>query len=74
LTQFFEGEKTFPSRADFNKRKENNKLAHTFFTVEEFIDLYGDPFKHFGDETRATDKVKKKKISMLLELLNNKYW
>ena len=49
---------TYPSRADYNKRKEYNELANKFFTVEEFLDLYGDPFKHFGDETRATDRVK----------------
>jgi len=60
VTQFIEGEMAYPSRADYNKRKEYNDLANKFFTAEEFLDLYEDPFKHFGDETRATDPVNKK--------------
>lgn len=61
----------YPSRADYNKRKEYNDLANKFFTVEEFLDLYEDPFKHFGDETRATDPVKK--VERLFVLFKNNF-
>jgi len=36
------------------------RTGKSFFPVEEFLDLYEDPFQHFSDETRPTDEVKKK--------------
>lgn len=55
--QLLEGQLTCPTRADYNKRKKYNELANKFFTAEEFLELYDDPFKHFSDETRVTDRV-----------------
>lgn len=47
----------FPTRADYNRRKEYNVLANKFFTVEEFLELYDDPQKYFIEDTRVTDVV-----------------
>ncbi len=52
-----EGKETYPTRAEYNRRKEHNELVNKFFTVEEFFELYDDPLKHFRDDTRITDLV-----------------
>lgn len=57
VAQLLEGGEPYPTRADYEKRKEYNEVANKFFTVEEFLELYDDPFKHFGDETRIVDQV-----------------
>ncbi|EFX87807.1 hypothetical protein DAPPUDRAFT_306489 [Daphnia pulex] len=55
LTEILEGNMQFPTRADYNRRKEYNVLANKFFTVEEFLELYDDPQKYFTEDTRVTD-------------------
>ncbi len=57
LTEILEGNMQFPTRADYNRRKEYNVLANKFFTVEEFLELYDDPRKYFTEDTRVTDLV-----------------
>ena len=47
----------YPTRADYNKRKQYQDLADKFFTVEEFLELYDDPLKHFSDESRVVNGV-----------------
>ncbi|KZS15070.1 Uncharacterized protein APZ42_019613 [Daphnia magna] len=55
LTEILEGNMEYPTRADYNRRKEYNDLANKFFTVEEFLELYDNPFTHFRDDNRVTD-------------------
>ncbi|KAI9560010.1 hypothetical protein GHT06_014020 [Daphnia sinensis] len=55
LTEILEGNVQYPTRADYNRRKEYNILANKFFTVEEFLELYDNPFTYFRDDTRVTD-------------------
>lgn len=57
VTQALEGTVQYPSRSEYNKRKQYQDLTDKFFTVEEFLDLYDDPLKHFSDETRNVDAV-----------------
>ena len=57
VTQALEGTVKYPSRSEYNKRKQYQDLADKFFTVEEFLELYDDPLKHFSDETRNVDAV-----------------
>lgn len=61
LTEILEGNMEYPTRADYNRRKEYNDLANKFFTVEEFLELYDNPFTHFRDDNRVTDAVSLKK-------------
>jgi hypothetical protein len=53
-----EGNIAFPTRDDYNRRKEYNVLANRFFTVEEFLELYDDPLKYFTGDSRVTDFVR----------------
>jgi len=64
LTEILEGNMQFPTRADYNKRKEYNVLANKFFTVEEFLELYDDPRKYFAEDTRVTDAVNRKVLNL----------
>ncbi|XP_057365982.1 E3 ubiquitin-protein ligase RNF216-like [Daphnia carinata] len=55
LTEILEGNMQYPTRADYNRRKEYNILANKFFTVEEFLELYDNPLTYFRDDSRVTD-------------------
>jgi hypothetical protein len=50
----------YPSRAEYAKRKEYEELSKKFFSTEEFLEMYEDPFKYFYDETRSTKPVNMK--------------
>lgn len=56
LTELTE-RKDYPSRNDYNVRKEIEELPKKIFTAGELLDMYEDPFKHFYDLTRMTNAV-----------------
>ncbi len=48
----------YPSRADYNKRKHYEELSNRFFSVQHFLETYGDPFVYFYYAKRPTQPVR----------------